>query len=79
MQQALEAQGFQRITWADKTEASVRWFDEQQKVRSQEPPPPLGLHVVMGPEVRTMAANLSRNVRERRVAIVEAVFERPAA
>jgi len=79
MQQALEAQGFQRITWADKTDASVRWFDEQQKVRSQEPPPPIGLHVVMGPEFRTMAANLDRNVRERRVAIVEAVFERPAA
>jgi hypothetical protein len=33
----------------------------------------------MGPEFRTMAANLNRNVRERRITIVEAVFERPAA
>jgi SAM-dependent methyltransferase len=80
MQRALEAQGFQRITWADKTDASVRWFDEQQKARSLEPTPsPLGLHVVMGPEFRTMAANLNLNVRERRVAIVETVFERPGA
>ena len=79
MQRALEAQGFQRIAWADRTDASVRWFDAQQKARVQEPPPPLGLHVVMGPEFRAMAANLNRNVRERRVAIVEAVFERPAA
>src|SRR5262249_9013400 len=79
MQRALEAQSFERIEGADKTDASVRWFDEHQKARLQEPPPPLGLHVVMGPEFRTMAANLSLNVRERRIAIVEAVFERPAA
>lgn len=80
MQRALEAQGFQRVTWADKTGASIRWFDEQQKTRSQEPPSSsLGLHVVMGPEFRTMAANLNRNLRERRITIVEAVFERPAA
>ena len=39
-------------------------------------PPSLGLHVAMGPDFATLGANLGRNLRERRVGIVQAVLQR---
>src|SRR5258708_892784 len=79
MRSLLEDAGFRVVDWADRTEAGVAWFAEQQKARVQAPalPPPLGLHVAMGPDFGGMAANLGRNLRERRAGIVQAVLERP--
>jgi SAM-dependent methyltransferase len=46
MRSLLEDAGFRVVDWADRTEACVAWFAEQQKARVQAPaPPPLGLHV----------------------------------
>ena len=79
MRSLLEDAGFRVVDWADRTEAGVAWFAEQQKARVQAPasPPPLGLHVAMGPDFGGMAANLGRNLREGRAGIVQAVLERP--
>jgi SAM-dependent methyltransferase len=75
----LEQQGFRVVAWANRTEAGVAWFEEQQKARAQAAasPPPLGLHVAMGPDFPAMAANLGRNLREARAGLVQAVLERP--
>jgi ubiquinone/menaquinone biosynthesis C-methylase UbiE len=77
MRSLLEGAGFRVVDWADRTEAGVAWFAEQQKAKVQAPasPPPLGLHVAMGPDFGGMAANLGRNLR--RAGIVQAVLERP--
>jgi hypothetical protein len=40
-------------------------------------PPSLGLHVAMGTELPALSAKLDRNLRERRVAILQAVLDRP--
>jgi len=79
MRSLLEDAGFRVVDWADRTEAGVAWFAEQQKARVQAPtsPPPLGLHVAMGPDFGGMAANLGRNLREGRAGIVQAVLQRP--
>jgi SAM-dependent methyltransferase len=79
MRSLLEDAGFQVIDWADRTEISVAWFAEQQKTGAQAPasPPPLGLHVAMGPDFAGMPANLGRNLREGRAGIVQAVLDRP--
>jgi len=79
MRSLLEDAGFRVVDWADRTEAGVAWFAEQQKARVQAPasPPPLGLHVAMGPDFGGMAANLGRNLQEGRAGIVQAVLERP--
>jgi len=79
MRSLLEDAGFRVVDWADRTEAGVAWFAEQQKARVQAPasPAPLGLHVAMGPDFGRMAANLGRNLREGRAGIVQAVLERP--
>jgi sarcosine/dimethylglycine N-methyltransferase len=79
MRSLLEDSGFRVVDWSDRTEAGIAWFAEQQKARIQAPasPPPLGLHVAMGPDFGGMAANLGRNLREGRAGIVQAVLERP--
>src|SRR5260221_509655 len=59
MRATLEKAGFRVAVWADRTEASVAWFAEQQKVRAAQPaapPPPLGLHIAMGPDFPAMSA-----------------------
>jgi hypothetical protein len=40
-------------------------------------PPPLGLHVAMGSELIALSAKRDRNLREGRVAILQAVLDRP--
>jgi ubiquinone/menaquinone biosynthesis C-methylase UbiE len=83
MRATLEQAGFRVSAWSDRTEAAVAWGAEQQKARAatQAPgpaaPPPLGLHIAMGPDFPALAANLGRNLKEGRVGIVQTVLDRP--
>lgn len=72
----LEGQGFHVTSWVDHTEAGKAWFAEMRKTMADGPPPPLGLHVVMGPGFKEMAGNLGRNLMEGRVGLVEAIVQR---
>jgi len=74
---ALVEQGFEILSWTDHSEAAIKGFDEQRLVRAPGTPPIVGLHLAMGPEFREMAANLERNLRERRVGLVQAIMRRP--
>ena len=75
MRALLEGQGFSVVSWTDHTEAGKAWFAEMRQAPAAAPPP-LGLHVVMGPEFKEMAGNLGRNLAEGRVGLVEAILER---
>jgi SAM-dependent methyltransferase len=82
MRVTLEQQGFRVVTWNDQTDLGVAWFEQQQKARAQAAsspasPPPLGLHLAMGPEFPAMGANLGRNLREGRAGLIQAVLDRP--
>lgn len=80
MRAALGQAGFTVLDWQDRTAAAVDWFVEQQKARAAQPvaaaPPPLGLHVAMGADFPALGANLGRNLREGRAAIVQAILRR---
>lgn len=78
MREALRAAGFAEISSFDRTASGIEWFDEQQSLRLiGRALPPLGLHVVMGPEFPTMAANLGRNLKEGRAGLVQLIVEKP--
>ncbi len=79
MRALLETQGFTMAAWADRTEEALAWSAGQRQARAEagDGAPSIGLHVVMGPDFPAMSANLSRNLREGRVGVVQAVFERP--
>ena len=79
MQEVLEQTGFRVVvSWIDRTEDGIAWFDQQLHAHvSQSSAPILGIHIAMGPDFPHMSANLSRNLRERRIGLIQAVLEKP--
>lgn len=65
--------GFRALLWRDATAAGIDWFRRQL-----ERPARPGADLVMGPDFPLMVANLLANLEEGRVALLEAVLERPA-
>jgi hypothetical protein len=77
MRNTLESVGFEILTWRDTTETGRSWFRHLgEKIRT-EGTPPLGIHLLLGPDFGLMAQNQVRNLEEDRVAIIEAVLKRP--
>ncbi|MGF6782129.1 class I SAM-dependent methyltransferase [Paraburkholderia sp. GAS334] len=70
--EAIEQAGFRTLAWQDDTEAAKAWFTQ---LRASGPPPSPNLGVVMGPDFAELTANLGRNLLERRLGILTAVFE----
>jgi SAM-dependent methyltransferase len=70
--------GFREVAWADHTAAAVDWFRQRAAaVGKAAAPPPLGFHLLLGGDVGVMFANQVRNLEEGRIAVIQAVFERP--
>jgi ubiquinone/menaquinone biosynthesis C-methylase UbiE len=69
----LEKTGFKIRTWRDVTEEGKQFFAARP---SPPGPSSLGLHLLMGPDFRTMAGNFGRNVMEGRVGLLMAVGEK---
>lgn len=69
----LEKAGFTIRAWRDVSEEARQWF---AALKPPAQPPKLGLHLLMGPDFRTMAGNFGRNVAEGRVGLLMAVAEK---
>jgi SAM-dependent methyltransferase len=72
---AIRGAGFVERVWRNVTAETVAWMGE--RLSSGGAPPPLGLHLLIGDGARAAFTNLHRNLTERRVEVVEAVFDRP--
>jgi hypothetical protein len=70
---ALEEAGFKVVLWRDDRQIALDWFKT-----AMAGPPPSGpnLGIVMGPDFPTIAANLTRNIRENRLGVLSAVLTR---
>jgi SAM-dependent methyltransferase len=69
---ALERAGFTATLWRDDTPIALDWF----AVATAPPPGGLHLGLVLGPELKDMAGNLARNLRENRLGVLSAVLTR---
>jgi len=80
MHDLLTQQGFRPVSRVDSTQAAIAWFAQRQKKRvervEQPAAPALGLPLAMGPGFGEMTANLARNLREGRAALVQAIYEK---
>ena len=77
MRATLQAQGFRVLSWDDRTEAGVQWFEDRRKARSRSAAPsPLGLNLAVGPDFPAMSDNLGKNLQEGRAGLVQTVVER---
>ncbi|HJU18061.1 MAG TPA: class I SAM-dependent methyltransferase [Stellaceae bacterium] len=73
---ALDAAGFRVVAWRDTTEAALASARARARHADAGRPPPLGTHLILGPDWQDMAKNSARNLEERRVALFNAVLER---
>lgn len=67
--------GFRELAWQDVTQESLEWF------KRVAPPagaatPPLGVHLLLGEHASEAIHGQIRNFRERRLAVIQAAFER---
>jgi ubiquinone/menaquinone biosynthesis C-methylase UbiE len=73
----LEQLGFQERQWQDMTAVNVNWIKGLAAAAPPGGPPPVGLHLLLGSETRTMFDNLLHNLDEGRVTVVYGIFGRP--
>ena len=78
VEDGLRTAGFDVRSWHDLTTLSRDWF---RKRRARPPGPstsPVGLHILLGSEWKTMTGNMEQNLEEGRIGVVRAVLSRPA-
>lgn len=77
---AITAAGFDILVWQDNTDAALA---EAQAERAQlkanpQPPPLLGIHLIVGDTFQQKVRNGGRSMSENRIRLVNAVLRRPA-
>jgi SAM-dependent methyltransferase len=69
--------GLREVAWVDVSATALAWFRERgAAARGATAPPPLGLHLLLGPAAGAMFANMLRNLEERRIVVIQAVWLR---
>jgi ubiquinone/menaquinone biosynthesis C-methylase UbiE len=73
-----EIVGFKELAWEDKTESVIDWVKQMMKGAQQtrDGPPPLGLHIIGGPQWSEMVKNALKNLEEGRITVAQGIFER---
>jgi MPBQ/MSBQ methyltransferase len=72
----LEGLGLRFVDRADRTPQALAWFEATLERIRQSGPPPLGIHLLMGPTARVKLGNMLRNLQEARIAVWQAVAEK---
>jgi ubiquinone/menaquinone biosynthesis C-methylase UbiE len=70
--------GFEIEVWNDKTDLAQKAFANVPEPRGEQDLPELGVHLLVGNDIRTKAYNLRRNLDDERVSLIETVAVKPA-
>jgi MPBQ/MSBQ methyltransferase len=73
MRRLLGSAGFEVVVWNDTSEAGKKWFAALGERMAESGPPPLGFHVLLGPDFAEMAKNQVRNLVEDRIRPTEII------
>ena len=68
--------GWRELVWVDTTAEAVQSFQRMAATAAQAGSPPLGVHLLLGPDAEARLRNQVRNLTEGRVTVIQAVFER---
>ncbi len=72
----LERAGFRVVAWHDPTRESLEQALARAKALETGSLPPLGLHILIGPNFPAVSRNMVRNLEESRIRLINAVLER---
>ena len=76
LRKLLEDSGFTVTEWSDTTDVGRAWFVSVAERIRKEGLPPLGFHILLGPEFQAMAQNQRRNLEEGRIVLAQVVAKR---
>ena len=76
LRKLLEESGFTVTAWSDTTDAGRAWFVSVAERIRKEGLPPLGFHILVGPDFGAMAQNQRRNLEEGRIVLAQVVAKR---
>jgi SAM-dependent methyltransferase len=76
MRELLRTARFAEIAWQDSTPAAHYWWRDRLQVLTENRPPPLGIHLLLGPDAPAIRAAMLRNFEERRIDVAYGVLER---
>lgn len=76
MQRRESETGFRELAWRDVTAQAKEGVARQTANAAPGTATP-GLHLLFGPRFAEIGANHARNLQEDRIAIIQAVLERP--
>ena len=76
LRKLLEESGFTVTAWSDTTDAGRAWFASVAERIRKEGLPPLGFHILVGPDFGAMAQNQRRNLEEGRIVLAQVVAKR---
>lgn len=72
----LEEAGFNIMAWSDTTDAARAWIVALAEKTRKEDMPPLGFHVLLGPDFPVMVQNQLRNLEEGRIVLAQVVAKK---
>ncbi|MDQ4148885.1 MAG: methyltransferase domain-containing protein [Actinomycetota bacterium] len=73
LRKLLQGVGFRIASWTDNTNTARDWFLAMAEKIKKEGLPPLGFHLLLGPDFATMAQNQGRNLQEGRIVLAQVV------
>jgi ubiquinone/menaquinone biosynthesis C-methylase UbiE len=73
----VKSAGFEVAVWNDKTDLAQQAFANVPEPVGTPVLPTLGVHLLVGNDIKTKAYNLHRNLDEQRVSLIEAVAVKP--
>lgn len=73
----VEALGLRFTERADRTPQAKAWFEAAHERIRQSGLPPLGTHLLTGPSAKEKVGNMLRNLQEARIAVWQAMAEKP--
>ncbi|MCB0344178.1 MAG: methyltransferase domain-containing protein [Bdellovibrionales bacterium] len=65
----MESAGLRIVQWVSKDQESINFFDRALKMLDSDGIPPLGVHLLMGKNVKEKLINYLRNLREGRITV----------
>jgi len=72
----LDQAGFRIVDWADTTDTARDWFVYLAEKIRKDGLPPLGFHLLLGPDFKDMAQNQRRNLEEGRIVLAQVVAKK---
>ena len=76
VRQLLHSLKFNEIVWEDKTELSNKFFVNVIEKAKTLGPSPLGLHILMGEDAKLKFSNMVLNLKEKRIAVLQGIFNK---